>query len=370
MHRIPHMRPLLPLLILLACCMQAHGLEPQSDVEASKAEGTHLIVGTKSSPPIAFKGPDGKWTGLAIEMWRKIALQLGFTSEFREFDDLPSLLKAVEKKQVDIAATAITMTAARDAFMDFSHTFAPANLGIAVLPQHRPGWWDAVARIFSWDFAQAMLSLTVLLLITGFILWMVERRRNAEQFGGPSHKGIGAAFWWSAVTMTTVGYGDKAPITPVGRLIALLWMFASVMVISGFTGAIASSLTVGQLQPAITSPAQLPYVTVGTLANSTAANWLDEHLITYTAYSTTEAGLEALANRRIEAFVNDDLVIRYNVRKKYADRVLVLTDTFDPGFYALGMPLDSERLKPIDIALLQVLDTPEWETLWRQYIGP
>tara|TARA_Y100000589_G_scaffold18468_2_gene15293 strand:+ start:4256 stop:5350 length:1095 start_codon:yes stop_codon:yes gene_type:complete len=364
------MRSHLPLLFLLACTLQTHALEPGTDVESPKADGTHLIVGTKSSPPIAFKGADGKWTGLAIEMWRKIALQLGFTSEIREFKDLPSLLDAVERKQVDIAATAITMTANRDTFMDFSHTFAPANLGIAVLPRHRPGWWDAVARIFSWDFAQALLSLTVLLLITGFVLWMVERRRNAAQFGGPSHVGIGAAFWWSAVTMTTVGYGDKAPITPAGRVIALFWMFASVMVISGFTGAIASSLTVGQLQPAITSPAQLPYVTVGTLAKSTAAEWLDQHLISYTTYATTEEGLQALSDRRIEAFVNDDLVIRYNVRKSYADRIVVLTDTFDPGFYALGMPLDSERLKSIDIALLKVLDTPEWESLWRQYIGP
>ena len=97
------MRSLLPLLFLLACTLQAHALEPGTDVESPKADGTHLIVGTKSSPPIAFKGADGKWTGLAIEMWRKIALQLGFTSEIREFKDLPSLLDAVERKQVDIA---------------------------------------------------------------------------------------------------------------------------------------------------------------------------------------------------------------------------------------------------------------------------
>lgn len=360
---------LLLLLTLVAWSPPTMAMEPASDVAASRADGTHLVVGAKSSPPLAFKGADGTWTGLAIEMWRKVAEQLGYTTEIKEYDDLPSLLKAVEQSKVDIAASAITMTAERDTFMDFTHTFAPANLGIAVLPRHHSGWWDAMIRVFSWDFAQAMLSLVVLLLITGFILWLVERRRNAEQFGGPSHQGIGAAFWWSAVTMTTVGYGDKAPITPIGRTIALLWMFASVMVISGFTGAIASSLTVGQLQPAITSPAQLPFVTVGTLRSSTAADWLDQHMITYTAFDTTEAGLQALADRRIEAFVNDDLVIRYHVKKQFADRIVVLTDTFDPGFYALGLPLNSPRLKPIDIALLKVLDTPAWEELWHQYIG-
>lgn len=367
------MRPVHLLLMLLATLVgtsNLHAFEPESDVKVTKEAGTSLIVGTKLSPPLSFKDQNGKWTGLCIELWKQIALQLGYTTTYREYSTLDELLKAVENKEIDVAASSITMTAERDTFMDFSHTFAPAHLGIAVLPMSGPGWWDAIVRIFSWDFAQAMLSLGVLLLITGFILWLVERRHNTDQFGGPSHKGIGAAFWWSAVTMTTVGYGDKAPITAAGRSIALLWMFASVMVISGFTGAIASSLTIGQMRPAISNASQLPYVKVGTLQSSTASHWLQEHLIPFTNYESTDAGLQALLNHEIEAFVNDDLVIRFHVRSNYSNKIVVLTDTFDPGFYALAVPLSSPRLKPIDIALLKELANPKWETLWRQYIGP
>ena len=367
------MRPAYLLLMLLAFLVTpaaANAFEPEVDVKATKEAGTSVIVGTKISPPMSFKDQDGNWTGLCIELWKKISLQLGYTTEYKEYGTLKELLKAVETGEIDVAASSITMTADRDTFMDFSHTFAPAHLGIAVLPMSGPGWWDAVTRIFSWDFAQAMISLGVLLLITGFVLWIVERRHNKAQFGGPSHKGIGAAFWWSAVTMTTVGYGDKAPITAAGRTIALIWMFASVMVISGFTGAIASSLTIGQMKPAITNSSQLPYVKVGTLDGSTASQWLSEHLIPYSSYDSTEAGLQALVNREIQAFVNDDLVIRFHVRSHFVDKIVVLTDTFDPGFYALAVPLDSPRLKPIDIALLKELADPQWEMLWRQYIGP
>lgn len=361
---------LLLLLLGIASSAGAASYEPESAMKASKELGSSVVVGTKHSPPLAFKDQNGKWTGLCIELWRQIALQLGYQTEFKEYQTMTALLDAVEKKQVDVAASAITMNAERDAFMDFSHTFAPAHLGIAVLPRSGPGWWDAIVRIFSWDFAQAMISLVVLLLITAFLLWIVERRHNSDQFGGPSHRGIGAAFWWSAVTMTTVGYGDKAPITAFGRTLALLWMFASVMVISGFTGAIASSLTIGQLQPTITSASQLPYVKVGTLGSSTASNWLDEHLIPYSSYPSTEEGLQALIDGSIQAFVNDDLVIRYHVRVSFSKKIVVLTETFDPGFYALAMPLDSPRLKPINIALLKEVADPQWEKLWRQYVGP
>jgi len=51
--------------------------------------------------------------------------------------------------------------------------------------------------------------------------------------------------------MTTVGYGDKAPVTLAGRVVGLLWMPASIILISGFTAAIASALTVGQLDHSI-----------------------------------------------------------------------------------------------------------------------
>lgn len=359
-------RDLIPL-TLLALCGLAGSLHAQAATQPHEGK---IIAGTKIAPPWAYKDSRGNWTGLCIELWNSVSMELGVETEYREYDNISDLLSAVENGEIKIAASAVTMTANRDQVMDFTHTYAPANLGIAVLPVHKSGWWDAIKRIFSWDFGKALLSLLILLLIAGFLLWLVERRRNATQFGGTPTKGIGSAFWWSAVTMTTVGYGDKAPITGWGRTIGLLWMFASVIVISGFTGAIASSLTIGQLKPTIKNQSDLPYVKVGALAGSTSAIWLKEHLIPYTPFQTTQEGLEGLLHQKIEAFVNDDLVLRYEVRNRFPGRILVLTDTFDPSFYAYAVKLNDKDLKRINILLLQELSKPEWESLWRQYIGP
>lgn len=48
------------------------------------------------------------------------------------------------------------------------------------------------------------------------------------------------ALWWSYVTITTVGYGDKYPVTTEGRLIAVVLMTTGVGLFGTFTGFIAS----------------------------------------------------------------------------------------------------------------------------------
>lgn len=48
------------------------------------------------------------------------------------------------------------------------------------------------------------------------------------------------AIWWTIVTITTVGYGDKFPVTTEGRLIGVLVMVAGVGLFGTYTGYIAS----------------------------------------------------------------------------------------------------------------------------------
>src|SRR5205823_9466397 len=52
-------------------------------------------------------------------------------------------------------------------------------------------------------------------------------------------KTAGDAFWWAVVTVTTVGYGDKFPMTPEGRIVACILMTVGVGLFGTFTGFIA-----------------------------------------------------------------------------------------------------------------------------------
>lgn len=53
-------------------------------------------------------------------------------------------------------------------------------------------------------------------------------------------KTSGDALWWAIVTVTTVGYGDKYPVTTEGRIIGSLLMFVGVGLFGSFTGFLAT----------------------------------------------------------------------------------------------------------------------------------
>ena len=64
----------------------------------------------------------------------------------------------------------------------------------------------------------------------------------AEHRSNPAFENFGNAVWWAVVTVTTVGYGDVAPITAGGKLVAMLLMFAGMFLIALFAGVISQTL--------------------------------------------------------------------------------------------------------------------------------
>ena len=59
---------------------------------------------------------------------------------------------------------------------------------------------------------------------------------------------LGDSYWWALVTMTTVGYGDYAPVTPMGRGVAGFLMIFGIAALSITTASVAALMT-RQTQP-------------------------------------------------------------------------------------------------------------------------
>ena len=87
----------------------------------------------------------------------------------------------------------------------------------------------------------------LILSIVGTLLWLAERKESPEQFPKGPLQGIGTGMWLAIVTMTTTGYGDKAPITLLGRIITGTWMVISIIFATSMVAGLASILTLSSL---------------------------------------------------------------------------------------------------------------------------
>lgn len=100
------------------------------------------------------------------------------------------------------------------------------------------------SRIYQKRFVRNELQYVSLIVIT-ILLFSTYGIYMSEALINPEIDGVGDALWWSIVTVTTVGYGDKVPITPLGKVIGVILMFTGIGIIGVLSGTIASHLLRG-----------------------------------------------------------------------------------------------------------------------------
>ena len=169
--------------------------------------------------------------------------------------------------------------------------------------------------------------------------------------------------------MTTVGYGDKAPITLGGRVVAFIWMLLAIIIVSVFTATITSSLTVAHLDVSVKGPQDLPRVRVGAIANTTGETYLQDNLISSTSYKTALEGLRAIKAGAIEALVYDSPILRYLIHDGFQGELEVLPHIFHREDYGIALPKGSSLREPINRVLLEKIHGHEWQDIVHQYLG-
>ena len=84
------------------------------------------------------------------------------------------------------------------------------------------------------NLPKIILAVLIVIFIGGGLVYLIESGTNGE------FSRLLDSLWWGAVTITTVGYGDMAPVSNTGRLVAVMMMFGGIVLTSIFSGTIAS----------------------------------------------------------------------------------------------------------------------------------
>ena len=98
--------------LVLALAMLLTAPMAMSAPQAAMEEASELVVGTKEAPPFAIKNEKGEWSGISIELWRKLAGDLKLQYRLVEAPSVTALLEGVEAGRFDVAVAAITVTPA------------------------------------------------------------------------------------------------------------------------------------------------------------------------------------------------------------------------------------------------------------------
>jgi ABC-type amino acid transport substrate-binding protein len=327
-----------------------------------------LVVGTKQTPPFAMKNADDSWSGISIDLWRHVADEQHLRYRFAEEPTVQALIDGVTAGRFDIAVAALTVTAARAQTLDFTQPFYVTGLGIAVPAGGEPSWLPIIHTLTSFGFAQAIIALVSLALAVGILVWVFERRHN-EDFGSAA-KGLSSGVWWSTVAMTQRSTGSFGPRTLPGRIVAIVWMIASIVTIAVFTASVTSVLTIKHLQGAVHGMNDLSDVDVGAVAGTSTEETLSRLRIGYRRFATPQDGLKALRAHSLDAFIYDKPLLAWIVRQNFGSSIELIDTTFDPQEYAFAVPAGNPLERTINVAILNAVHSDWWEQTTSRYLGP
>ena len=96
----------------------------------------------------------------------------------------------------------------------------------------------AVARQETRAIGAVLFVMMVVLVFTSSLIYLFEHHAQPHVF-----RDIPTAMWWAVVTLTTLGYGDMVPITPMGRLLGGLTAILGVGMIALPAGVLASGFS-------------------------------------------------------------------------------------------------------------------------------
>ena len=339
---------------------------PTTSLLPNTSSDKSLKVATRIVSPFVIQ-KNGELSGFSIELWKNIAQELKIESNFNKVDTIANLLNTVKLKQSDLAISAISVTAEREKDFDFSQPIFDSGLQILVRSQ---GQQSSITRLLSSIFTPTLLQLlgimALIILIPAHIIWLVERTHDGGFLENKAYfPGIFKACWWAAATLAT--QAEEMPKGAWGRIMAVIWMFISVVFIAYFTATVTTSLSVEQLQSNIRSPNDLAGKKIATISGSTSANYLKQQNIAATEFKQIDEAYDALNNTEVDAVVFDAPILLYYAAHEGKGKVQVVGGIFRKESYAIALPTGSPYRKPINKALLLLQEKGIYQEIYDKW---
>lgn len=334
--------------------------------------GGVLRVAARTLPPFVIY-ESRVYGGFEIELAKLIGTQLGRDVEIYAVDTVAKQIDDVSRGSADVAMGGVAITQNREERIDFSLPVLDTGLTILVPTESDRGILGQIGSflrtIASSDLPWLLAVFGVAVLVAAHLIWITERRINpdfAEDYG----RGIWDSFYWSVVTMSTVGYGDKVARGNLGRVLALVWIAAGTLVFATFTAAMASALAVEEIRGDIAGPSDLPGHRVATVSGTAGQTYLASIGVSPVLTDDIEAAYQLLDENAVDAVLFDAPVLRFHATREGDGEVDTVGPDFENVQYGIVVAHgQSELREQINLALLEIIESGAYEQLHNKWFG-
>jgi polar amino acid transport system substrate-binding protein len=331
--------------------------------DAGGAPGSTIKVAVKPLDPFVSRTGD-QYHGFSIDLWNEIARRNSWQTSYVWHDTLPPLLTDVQTSAVDVGIAGITITKDREQVLDFSYPMFSA--GLEVMTTRRgssANWTSELTSFITAGVGRYLLALLAALVIAGHLVWLATRRRTQLRYLAGVGQGI-----YKAAGLGLVGdYGVADPERPLGRAAAVIWTILGVSFVSLFTAALASQLTVQNIEGKITGVQDLSGAKVASVTGSSAAGYLTAHAISFTGVPTINDAYRQLDSGRADAIVFDAPVLQNHIKLTRSTNETLVGGIFARENYGIALPAGSALRKKINEALLDITEDGTYDQLYSKY---
>ncbi len=323
--------------------------------------GEKLRVGITGEAPAVIVPQDPsnqnkRLTGISIEIWDELATALNLDYELIYNDSVTQTLEKLANQEIDIAMGGITVTQNNVSCFDFTQPVHEDKISILV-PLQSPTLWTIIQPFFGWAFLSSLVLIGLCLFIVGNLLWLAEHRHNSEQFPKNYVKGVTEGVWCALTTFSTVGYGDRYPVTNLGRLIAGSWMLISLAAVTTLTAGIATTLALAfSAQPSqnLQSPSDLKGVRLVTISGSKAVQWGQYYQGRMVEVDNLSDGIQQLESNQVDGVLHSRLALEYYLYENPQAPFRVVNFDIGTQNYSIALTQDHPLTEKLNEQILSI----------------
>lgn len=357
------------LLVTLVSFTMTESIRAQTGDGAQPAQPSQPVtVGVYTHPPFVMKQGD-TFTGMAVELWERVADRLNIESRYVEFDNVGALVAAAASGTIDVGVTNITVTKDRAERIDFTHPWFDAGQRIMINDDRGAGFQELFRGLSNSGHLRAYAWIAFVIAVATCLLTLFDRHFDKD-FPRRWRDGIAESFY----TVMSIATSGRSPTRKnlfgwAGRIWQGMWLVCGIAVLAYVTSSVTSVMTTLSLTSQINSVADLSGRVVGVQPGSIAEGYAREAGFSTRTFNHIDDAAQALIDGRIDAIIDDAPVLEYYAHTNPQQAVSVVGPIFSPDKYAFGLPHQGSLTRRISVELIGAHESGLIEEIKARYFG-